>query len=106
MIEATFYNNGFVIEGHAESSICSELSMHTFTYTMIMLNLDKDGEYKAEDNAGYGHFIFNHENPTLIHIFSVCKAVLKSWVDKWEWKEHLAITEKDELLRVERITLA
>lgn len=98
MIEATFYQNGFVIEGHARPDICSELSMHTWTYATIMLNLDSNGEYKAEDNDGYGHFVFNHDNPTLAHIFSVCKAMLPVWADKWGWKEHLTITERDELL--------
>lgn len=104
MIQATFYQNGFVIEGHARPDICSELSMHTWTYTQIMLNIDNNGEYKAEDNDGYGHFIFNHENPTLAHIFSVCKAMLPVYVKKWDWKGHLEITEKEELLRADRIT--
>src|SRR5690606_12681896 len=106
MIKVTFYQNGFIITGHARPDICSELSMHTWTYTQIMLNLDNEGEYVAEDSAGYGHFIFNHENPTLTHIFSVCKSMLPVWADKWGWNGHLEITEKDELLRIDRTAQA
>lgn len=103
MTTAIFYKNGFVITEHTKPEICGELSMFTWTVTQIMLNLDLNGEYVTDEEIGYGHFVFNHENPTLEHIFSVATQMLPMWANKYEWNDYVTIEQRDELFRPKAI---
>ena len=103
MTTAVFYKNGFLIKDHTRKDICSELSMFTWTVTQIMLNIDRtNGEYETDEETGYGHFTFNHENPTLAHIFSVATQMLPMWAEKYEWDGFVEIIQKDEVFTAER----
>lgn len=97
MTTATFYKNGFLITGHTREDICSELSMFTWVVTNIIMNIS-NGEYVTDEVTGYGHFLFDHEDKTSAHIFSIATQMLPVWAEKYGWNDFVVITVTDEIL--------
>ncbi|MBW7475931.1 hypothetical protein K0T92_14390 [Paenibacillus oenotherae] len=97
MTTATFYKNGFVITGHTRNDICSELSMFAWTVTNIIMNISA-GKYVTDEIPGYGHFIFDQEDPTSAHIFSVATRMLPVWAEKYGWNDFVNINVLNEIL--------
>lgn len=106
MITATFYQNGYLIKGHARPDICSELSVLAWTATNIMKNIGENGEsysYSHEANAGYGHFTFDTSDEVSCKAFEVTKQMVPIWADKYDWIKdgHIQIINTDETLVLE-----
>lgn len=104
MIEVTFYNNGFEINGHADVVICYQVSILSWACanTMSMNNLESDyytSDYDKSD-VGYTYLTFEVENEKSMWVFNEFKTNITHWKDAYWTDEEVKLSSKDETLLI------
>ena len=102
MIEVTFYNNGFEINGHAEPKICYQVSILAWAFSNLVMDTQSGYFYTADydnSNVGYTHFTFDPIEGGE-RIINRLKAYLEVWGEHYRWIKdgHIKVFEKDEIL--------
>lgn len=103
MIEATFYKNGFEINGHAIPEICYQVSILAWSLSNLIGDEEKFDYYSADydnSNAGYTYCVYPPSGGKGDWYLYRFKQMLTAWAEYYRWLEdgHVSIIEKDELL--------
>lgn len=103
MIEVTFYNNGYEINGHAIPEICYQVSLLAWAFSNLIGDEEEYEFYTADydnSNAGYTYCVYTPSEGKGDWYLYRFKQMITAWAEHYQWIQdgHIKIVEKEDAL--------